>query len=305
MPIKPKQTVVRLKNVTKTYGSARGVSNLSLEVKKGEVFGFLGPNGAGKSTTIQLLIDLLRPSEGSIQIFGMDSIKDSLAIRRRVGFLAGDMALDKRLNGWQQLEYYGRLHGVFNKAHISELAERLNCDLSRRFNNLSRGNKQKVGLIAALMHQPELLILDEPTSGLDPLIQAEFNKIIIEEQKRGVTVFISSHVLSEVQALCHRVGFIRSGELVAVKDMKDIAKNAPKVVHISGLEQARVKQILALKGIGSFQDRAGKTSFTVAAESLNGLLQILGKRPLRDVSISDADLETIFMHYYQKEQDYV
>src|SRR3989344_4975975 len=198
--------VIKLNKVTKMYGSSRGVENVSLSVKKGEIFGFLGPNGAGKTTTISLIVDLIRPTSGSIKIFGLDSVENSQEIRQRIGFLAGDFTLDDGLSGWQQLEYFGNLRGNFDKQYVRELAERLACNLNKKFKTLSKGNKQKVGLISALMHKPELLIFDEPTSGLDPLVQEEFHAIIREHQAKGGTAFISSHLLSEIQEICDVVG---------------------------------------------------------------------------------------------------
>ncbi|HSX23886.1 MAG TPA: ABC transporter ATP-binding protein [Candidatus Saccharimonadales bacterium] len=193
-------TLIELDRLTKNYGSSRGVSDVSLKIPEGTIFGFLGPNGAGKTTTISMLVDLIRPTSGTVSIFGMDAQKDGVAIRQRTGFLAGDFALDNDLTGWQQLEYFAHLRtGGLNKKYVTELAQRLSCDLNKKFKALSRGNRQKVGLISALMHEPELLIFDEPTTGLDPLIQAEFNNIISEHQRKGRTAFISSHTLPEVQ----------------------------------------------------------------------------------------------------------
>ena len=197
--------VIELKNLTKNYGKNRGVSDVTLVVPEGSVFGFLGPNGAGKTTTISMLVDLIRPTSGTVKIFGQDNREHSVENRQKIGFLAGDMAMDNALTGWQQLEYLANLRGGLNRQHAGELAERLKCDLNRKFKTLSSGNRQKIGLIAALMHDPELLIFDEPTSGLDPITQAEFNKIVLEHKAAGKTAFISSHMLSEVQEICDSV----------------------------------------------------------------------------------------------------
>lgn len=289
--------VIELKNVTKTYGSNRGVRNISLDVKQGSIFGFLGPNGAGKTTTISMLVDLLRPTKGSLNIFGLDTHKDGVAIRRRVGFLAGDFALDGSLTGWQQLTYFGNLHGGVNRQRAQQLAKRLDCNLSRQIKNLSRGNKQKVGLISALMHDPELLIFDEPTSGLDPLIQAEFNKILAEHQAQGKTAFISSHMLSEVQAICSEVGFIRDGKLIAVQKLDDLGKATTKHIHVVTTNDKLVKELRQLNGV-KIQLHEGKSlNFTLSGD-INALLKLLASHEVTDVTITEADLETVFMEYY-------
>lgn len=290
--------VIVLRDVTKTYGSSRGVENISLSVDTGSVFGFLGPNGAGKTTTISMLADLIRPTKGSIKIFGQDSVKDSVDIRKRIGFLAGDFALDRGLTGWQQLEFFGSLRGRFEKRKVRALAERLECDLDRKFKTLSRGNKQKVGLISALMHGPELLIFDEPTSGLDPLIQAEFNKIILENKKNGQTTFISSHVLSEIQEICDRVAFIKEGKIIAVEDVKDLVAKSPKIIKIRTDDKKLRQAAAGLSGVAILQGSGPVLEFTYTGD-IRQLLKLLAGAHIGNLTIEDADLETIFMKYYE------
>lgn len=293
------KSIIELNKVTKMYGSVVGIKNVSLQVPAGTVYGFLGPNGAGKSTTINMLVDFLRPTSGSIKVFGVDSETGSMEIRRRIGFLAGDMAMDKGLTGWQQLEYFGNLRGNYDKKYVHELAERLDCKLNRKFRTLSRGNKQKVGLIAALMHKPELLILDEPTSGLDPLIQAEFNKIILDHRKAGNTVFISSHVLSEVQELCDKVAFIREGHVVAEKTLSELAASSPKEVQIT-TKDAKLKTALKkLKGFKQISDADSviKGNFT---GNVDELIKLLAKYKVINLHLHDAELEAVFMQYYEE-----
>jgi ABC-2 type transport system ATP-binding protein len=290
--------VITLDGVTKMYGQSVGVKKVSLKVSKGSVFGFLGPNGAGKTTTISMMVDLIRPTSGSIKLFGLDSVADSLAIRARIGFLAGDIALDAGLSGWQQLEYFGALHGDFDKAYVKELAARLDCKLNRKFKHLSRGNKQKVGLIAALMHQPELLILDEPTSGLDPLVQAEFNKIILEHKQAGKTVFISSHILSEVQEICDQVAFIRDGQVGTSKPLSEIIEGLPKRVRILGASKELQQRLHKLPGAETVKASDELVNFTYSGKPQT-LLKLLAGEQITDVTIQDYDLETIFMKYYE------
>ena len=295
------QPVIQLDHVTKNYGSSRGVQDINLTIAPGTIFGFLGPNGAGKTTTISMLVDLIRATSGNISIFGLDTVHDSVAIRQRVGFLAGDFALDERLTGWEQLEYFGSLRGSFDKNYVRELAERLNCNLERKFKTLSRGNRQKVGLISALMHKPELLIFDEPTSGLDPLVQAEFNTIIAEHQRAGNTAFISSHTLPEVQTLCNQMAFIREGELVAVRDVAEIADTNTKHVHVLSNDKKLLAALHKLPGVSVQAEENSSLTFSLSGD-VNQLLALLGKHKIQDITIEEADLEAIFMQYYQEDK---
>ena len=292
------QPIIRLLNFTKMYGSIVGVDDISLDVMPGYIFGFLGPNGSGKTTTISTMVDLIRPTKGSIEIFGLDSVENSLEIRSRIGYLAGDFALERGLTGWQQLEFFGNLRGDFNKNKVGELAERLNCDLNRKFKTLSRGNKQKVGLISALMHDPELLILDEPTSGLDPLIQSEFNKIIMEYKKEGKTVFISSHVLSEIQELCNRVVFVREGKLIADKTMKELSVGLPKEITVLSKDKKVPQMLEKLPGFVVSGKKGSQISGTFVGD-INLLLSSLAKHKIDNLHLQEADLETVFMQYYE------
>ncbi len=290
---------IKLIGVTKTYGRSRGVTNLDFDVEKGTVFGFLGPNGAGKSTTINMLIDLIRPSKGQINILGLSSTRDSVAIHKRIGYLTGDMSLDESLTGRQQLEYFANLHGGVPERRIRELAKVLELDLNRKIKTLSRGNRQKVGLVSALMHDPELLILDEPTTGLDPLIQAQFNKIILNNKKRGRTTFLSSHLLSEVQEICDHVAFIGEGKILAIQDMNDIAAGAPKRIHVVSTD---LKLLASLKKLPNTKvsKSTHRTIDLTYAGDVNPLVKLLAKHRVVDVTIQDADLESVFMEHYKR-----
>ncbi len=218
--------VIRTEKLTKSYGPARGIIDLDLEVMPGEVFGFLGPNGAGKTTTIRTILDLIRPTSGKAWVFGIESTVDPVAIHRRVGYIPGEFTLYDRLTGGQTLEYFANLRGGVDPVYQAQLIERFDIDPKRRFKEYSKGNKQKIGLVIALQHQPELLILDEPTSGLDPLIQQSFYQLVREARQEGRTVFLSSHILSEVERTADRVGIIRDGLLVkvdSVEGLRDLA----------------------------------------------------------------------------------
>ena len=300
-----KTPVIELDRLTKRYPGSNvdALHNVSLTVHSGEIFGFLGPNGAGKTTTISMLVNLIKPTSGQIKIFGEDNQQSVLGSRARIGFLAGDMALDKGLTGWQQLEYFGNLRGTFDKSYVRELAQRFNSDLKKKIKTLSRGNRQKIGLIAALMHKPELLILDEPTSGLDPLIQAEFNKIVLERQKEGKTTFMSSHVLSEVQELCDQLAIIRDGEVVTHKSLKDIVTSAPRIVRLSTDGSYHPAQLVKnLKGVGALNRHDHSVSFSFNGD-INELLAQIAKKPLTNVVIQNAELEDIFMSYYSNQEE--
>ncbi len=292
--------VIELESLTKRYPGADtdALHDVTLSVGKGQIFGFLGPNGAGKTTTISVLVNLINPTSGKVKIFGKDNQESGLENRARIGFLAGDMALDNGLTGWQQLEYFGNLRGGFDKSYARELARRLDSNLTKKIKTLSRGNRQKVGLIAALMHKPDLLILDEPTSGLDPLIQAEFNKIILEHQSEGKTTFMSSHVLSEVQELCDQLAVIRAGEVVTHKSLKEIVAAAPRVVRLTGAGKEHPAALLkGLDGVANLVKHDHSVSFNFTGD-VNELLGRLAKHKLQNVTIQHAELEDIFMGYY-------
>lgn len=288
---------IELNNLTKSYGTARGIKKINLSLESGRILGFLGPNGAGKSTTINVLLDFIRPTSGSAQIFGLDVQHDSVEIHRRVGFLAGDMATDSNLTGWQQLEYFGWLRGNFDKRYIGSLAKRLDCDLNRKIKTLSRGNKQKVGLIASLMHKPDLLIFDEPTSGLDPLIQAEFNKILREHKQAGGSSFISSHVLGEIQEICDEVAFIREGRLVDIKPIEVIAKNLPRNIKVATKSKDLLNRLTRFTGLSVAEKKDDVIQGTFSGDT-NKLLRLLAGYTVESFSLSDVDLETVFIKYY-------
>ncbi len=243
--------VIETEGLTKLYGSSRGIEDVSFSVEAGEVFGFLGPNGAGKTTTIRTLLDLLHPSAGAARIFGLDSRRDSVAIRARLGNLPGDFGYGKQASGHEALRLLARLRGIDGLGRAEALAKRFRADLDRPLGELSRGNRQKVGLILATFHSPELLILDEPTSGLDPLMQEEFLALIAEERQRGCAVFISSHELDEVERVCDRVGIVRAGKLIAVERVSDLlAKTQQRNrVEVEFSEPVELGDVCAMPGV--------------------------------------------------------
>lgn len=290
--------VIKLTNLTKAYGNSRGITDINLSIPKGTIYGFLGPNGAGKTTTMSILVDLLRPTHGTAEIFGKNTQIHGVDIRNKIGYLAGDMELDGALTGQQQLEYFGLLRGNYDAIYVKELAVRLDSDLTKKIKTLSRGNKQKIGLISALMHKPELLLLDEPTSGLDPLIQEQFNDIIREHKIAGNTTFISSHILSEVQELCDHIAFIKEGKLIADEPISAIAQDAPYEITVVSDDKRLATILKKLPEVRSSKAQHTKFSFTYIGD-ISKLIGILAHYPLIDVSITKGDLESTFMEFYK------
>ena len=293
-------TVIEVSGLTKYYGTKRGVIDLSFEVREGEIFGFLGPNGAGKTTTIRLLMGLLFPKSGRASVGGLDCWRDSVRVKRLVGYLPGELSLDPNLTGGQILTYFANLRGAVDPGYVERLVSRLDLDTSRRFRHYSHGNKQKVGLIQAFMHRPRVLILDEPTSGLDPLNQHEFQQMVFEARAEGRTVVLSSHVLSEVESSCDRVAIIRDGRLVrigGVAELKNIRHH-----HIE-LTFATTPPLEAFRGLNGLErvDLApdGITLRLVVQGSVDGLIKLAAQYPVVNIVSEEPSLEDIFLRYYR------
>jgi ABC-2 type transport system ATP-binding protein len=282
--------------LTKYYGKVVGIENLNLAVRSGEIFGFLGPNGAGKTTTIRILMDLIRPTSGRAEIFGLDVRIHSLEIRQRLGNLPGDVSLYENLSGAEFLQLMASLHGNRDSRRRDQLAMRLDLDLSRKIHTYSRGMKQKVAIIQALTHDPELLVLDEPTSGLDPLMQREFYDLLKEEKQRGKTVFLSSHILPEVERVCDRVGLLRRGLLVAVENIEDLKTRRVRKMQLT-LREKVPEESLRIPGtsLSSYQDR--QAELTVYGH-IGELVPKLAELPLEDIVFPEATLEDTFMRFY-------
>jgi ABC-2 type transport system ATP-binding protein len=294
------EPVIAAAGLSKDYGSGRGLFGLDLEVGRGEVFGFLGPNGAGKSTTMRLLLDLIRPTAGSARILGLDSRKDSVEIRRRVGFLPGDLALYPKLTGQAALDYLAQLRGGVDRRMRDSLAERFDADLERPIRQLSTGNRQKLGLIQAFMHEPELLILDEPIAGLDPLVQQSFHALLGEVSAQGRTVFLSSHTLSEVERVTHRVAVLRRGRLVVVDTLENLRTVAVQRLEIEFGDDVDPAAMRALPGVKDVE-AAGRT-LTVSFEgSADAVIKAAAAHDVRAIRTREDDLEDIFLRYYEDE----
>jgi ABC-2 type transport system ATP-binding protein len=289
---------ISAQGLTKQYGRRRGLAGLDLAVHTGEVFGYLGPNGAGKTTTIRLLLDLIRPTSGRIELLGGDPRRDGVALRRRIGYLPGDFTVDGRQSARELLTYLGNLRGGVPPARITALADRLDLDLTARIRSLSKGNRQKVGLVQAFMHSPELLVLDEPTSGLDPLLQQTFLAMVREARAAGQTVFMSSHVMSEVQQSADRVGIVREGRIVAVERVEDLRERAVRRVEIHFAAPVPPSEFATLPGVGDVA-----VTGTVLHCRLGGRADALVKAAARHTVISllseEPDLEELFFTYYR------
>ena len=290
--------VVETRGLTKTYGkNGRGVRDVDLEVREGEVFGFLGPNGAGKTTTVRTLLGFLRPTGGEARVFGLDFRRESVRIRARVGNLPGEFALEDRMSGETLLRFFARLRGVEDLSYAHELTQRLGADLGRPMRRLSRGNKQKIGLIQAMFHKPPLLILDEPTGGLDPLVQEEFLEIVAETRAEGRTVFFSSHILSEVERVSDRVGIIRDGRLVDVEPTRSLVDKAFRHVRLVFQGPVDTRPFAALPGVKDLKSDNGTVSFTLH-DDLDEVIKLAAKHRLLAMDYERPSLEEIFLTYY-------
>jgi len=296
------EAAIATSGLTKDFGSGRGLFGLDLEVRQGEVFGFLGPNGAGKSTTMRLLLDLIRPTAGSARVLGLDSVSDSLAIRRRIGFLPGDLALYPKLTGRVALDYLARLRGGVDSRIRDSLAQRFDADLDRPIHELSTGNRQKLGLIQAFMHEPELLILDEPIAGLDPLVQQSFHALLGEVSAEGRTVFLSSHTLSEVERVTQRLAILRQGRVVVVDSLENLRKVAVQRLEIEFAGPVAAHEFEVLAGVTG-ATAEGRTVIVSFAGSADAVVKTAAAHEVLAIRPHEEDLEDIFLRYYRVEAD--
>jgi ABC-2 type transport system ATP-binding protein len=289
-------SVIEVDHLTKYYGKARGIVDVSFSEEDGEIFGFIGPNGAGKSTTIRLLLSLIRPTSGSAKVFGKDVVTHGPEIRRDIGYLPSEVYYYEGMKVIDLLKYSASFYDCDCTQRLHELSETMELELNRRISDLSYGNKKKVGIVQGLLHSPKLLFLDEPTAGLDPLMQRKFFNLIREENARGVTVFFSSHILGEVQRLCTRVGIIREGRIVEISNIRTLQQNNYKKVGVTadGLNPERFD----LPGVTNLQTENGTVHFFFKGD-INAVLHRISDIQVSDVTIEEPTLEEIFMHYYE------
>ena len=293
------EQVIVLNGLTKNYGKHRGINNLSFTVSAGEIFGFIGPNGAGKSTTIRTLMGLIRPTAGNATIFGLDCQTQASVIAKNLGYLPSEDSYYENMKVHELLQYTADLYKMDCHSKMHELSQRLNLDLSRRIADLSLGNRKKVGIVSALMTSPKLVIMDEPTSGLDPLIQQAFYEILKEENSRGTTIFLSSHVLSEVQKLCDRVAILKDGKLINIQSIKDMRESGYKKVSVTS-KSVISNGFFNLAGIANYSENAEHTSATFMYNgNVTDIMDKLHALPLKDVFLEEPTLEEIFLHYYE------
>jgi len=284
--------------LTKHYGGVKALEDLDLEITRGEIFGFLGANGAGKTTTMRTILDLIRPTAGTAKILGMDSRDDAVEIRRHIGYVPGDLALYPRLTGKELLTYFANLRGGVDWSYVDALAERLSSDLSRKIANYSSGNRQKIGLIQAFMNKPDVLILDEPSSGLDPLVQQEFQALLREVSEEGRTVFLSSHTLSEVERVAHRVGIIREGRLVIVDTMEALKEKAVRRVTLHFAAPINESVFSGVPGVREVS--VSGPNATISFEGpMSELLKVATAHDVVNLTNSETDLEEIFLTLYR------
>ncbi|MCO5183743.1 MAG: ABC transporter ATP-binding protein [Anaerolineae bacterium] len=289
-------SIIEVTNLSKYYGKARGIEDVSFNVEEGEIFGFIGPNGAGKSTTIRLFLALIYPTSGQAKIFGKDCIEFGPEIRQQIGYLPSEVFYYDKMKVIDLLKYSASFYDRDCTQRMHELADYMELDVKRKINDLSYGNKKKVGIVQGLLHQPKLIVLDEPTSGLDPLMQQKFFSLIRDENERGATVFFSSHILDEVQRLCSRVAIIKDGGIITIEDIKTLQKDNYKKVNIvaNGLDAAHFD----VEGVTNLRRDDGAVQFFYKGD-INVITRLISEHDIADLDIEDPTLEEIFIHYYQ------
>jgi ABC-2 type transport system ATP-binding protein len=295
------ELVIETSKLTKYYGKARGIIDVDLSINKGEIFGFLGPNGAGKSTTIRTILDFIRPTSGWARVNGMDPVKEGAKVRRSVGYLPSDFGTYKAMTAKAYLHTLLEMMDYKGENRIEELAERMDLDLSRKIKNFSRGNRQKVGVVSAFMHNPQLAILDEPTTGLDPLMQQEFYRIVLEEKAKGRTVFLSSHILAEVEAICDRVGIIREGKVILVERMSTFKRRTGKILNVEFDRKVDPGIFLKLEGVSHVKAGEGNVLMMTVSSHVDGVIKELAKHSVIDLTYDEVSLEDLFLKYYGKD----
>lgn len=288
--------VIEIRQLTKDYGNNRGIFDVSLSVKKGEVFGFLGPNGAGKSTTIRHLMGFIQADQGSCQINGLDCLRDHARIQQALGYLPGEIAFMDDMTGLEFIKFMAKMKGMTDLTKAYELMERFELNPQGKIKKMSKGMKQKIGIICAFMHDPELLILDEPSSGLDPLMQNRFIELVLEEKQRGKTIFMSSHIFEEIERTCDRTAMIKDGRLISIEELQTLKASKHKTYQITFATQELVEQFMD-EGFECKQVESNVIK-VVPRNNLNYLLATLSRYDIIDLDITKLTLEELFLHFY-------
>ncbi len=292
-------SVIRTKSLTKYYGRSRGIIDVDLEIAEGEVFGFIGPNGAGKSTTIRTLLSFISATSGNAEIFGKDCFKFSEEIKREIGYLPADVNYYDDMRVKELLSYSAGFYKKDCAKRIKELLDIFEVEVNKKIDSLSTGNKKKVAIIQALLHEPRLLILDEPTGGLDPLMQNRFFEVLKDENKKGVTIFFSSHILSEVQKMCHRVAIIKEGKILKVGEVEQLTGSKFKKVKVEFKKDSAIED-LKLKGVKDFKAKENSAEFLFGGK-MDEMIRTLAGKEVENLWVEEPSLEEVFMHYYEKE----
>lgn len=295
------EKILEITNMSKSYGNTLAVDDISLTALKGDFFGFIGPNGAGKSTTINCILNFIFQDKGNIKVFGLDNIKDSVEIKKYIGFVPGEVFYYDNMKVIDLLTYTRSFHDNVDKDLLYRYAKLFNIPLEKRIGELSSGNKKKVAIVQSLLHKPKLLILDEPSNGLDPLMQATLFKVLQEVRKEGTTIFMSSHILSEVQNNCNKVAFIKNGEIIKQGNINDIIEKDAKVIEIVSNEIEKIKKILKIKDLGNITSKDNTLRF-MYRNTINQLLTDLSKYDIEDLTIKKPDLDDLFMTSYKEEE---
>jgi len=289
--------VIVIDNFHKSYGKIQAVKGISMRVERGEIFGFLGPNGAGKTTTIRCMLDVIRPTSGTLRVLGLDAQRDKMELHRRIGYLPGDVRLPGQMTGKQIINYFSRLQGL-KPVLLNDLLARFDVEIKRPLKGYSKGMRQKIGIVLAFMCDPEILILDEPTSGLDPLLQRTFNEFLLQEQQRGKTIFMSSHIMSDVEKVCQRVAVIRQGEIVTIEEVEKLRQKAGQRVVVEFGDSVSIDELSHMPGVSNVTSHNHAYHFNVGG-SMDALIKALSRHEVLRLQAEEAPLEEVFLQFYE------
>jgi ABC-2 type transport system ATP-binding protein len=290
-------SVIVIDNFHKSYGKIQAVKGISMRVERGEIFGFLGPNGAGKTTTIRCMLDVIRPTSGTLRVLGLDAQRDKMELHRRIGYLPGDVRLPGQMTGKQIINYFSRLQGL-KPVLLNDLLARFDVEIKRPLKGYSKGMRQKIGIVLAFMCDPEILILDEPTSGLDPLLQRTFNEFLLQEQQRGKTIFMSSHIMSDVEKVCQRVAVIRQGEIVTIEEVEKLRQKAGQRVTVEFGDPVSIDELSHMPGVSNVTSHNHAYHFNVGG-SMDALIKALSRHEVLRLQAEEAPLEEVFLQFYE------
>jgi ABC-2 type transport system ATP-binding protein len=296
----PSIPAIEIEGLQKTYGKVQAVKGITISVERGEIFGFLGPNGAGKTTTIRCMLDVIRPTTGTIRVLGLDAQRDTLELHRHIGYLPGDVRLPGSMTGKQVINYFSRLQGL-EPVLLDDLVARFDVEMKRPLKGYSKGMRQKIGIVLAFMCDPEVLILDEPTSGLDPLLQRTFNEFLLQEQQRGKTIFMSSHIMSDVEKVCQRVAVIRQGEIVTIEEVEKLRQKAGQRISVEFGDPVSMDELVRIPGVNNVTSINHTYHFTVGG-SMDALIKALSRHEVLRLQAEEAPLEEVFLQFYEVPQ---